>query len=192
MSRKPTQPVYKNCPICKEDFPVCPPGKSSRIYPPNETEFCSPEHAAKGRYRHGRSCKRFAPEEAIYLAGFMDGEGSIILYRRRDTANVSLRVNIANTNLPAIERIRDMAKAGAISITKRHSNLHKTGYLWQINSDTAVSFLEQILPHLYIKKSQAQLAIDFAVGMRDPATKSNKQWQVECLSKMKTLNKRGP
>ena len=192
MAQHKTIPVEKICPVCTKPFPVCPEGKASRYYPPYETEFCSPEHARQGRYRHGRVCRSLANDEATYLAGFMDGEGSIILHRRSDTKNVSLRVSIANTFLPIIETIREMTQLGTVITTIRENQKHKTAYHWNTNSDAAVSFLEQIAPYLRVKKAQAELAIQFQSGMRDPSTKTNRDWQTDCLTKMKSLNAEGP
>lgn len=184
-----TQPVYKTCPTCGKSFPVCPPGKKSRTYPGDNQVFCSNLCSHKARYRHGRECAQLSPVDAAYIAGFLDGEGSIILYRRRD--KVALRVGFANSDRPVLEWIAQVLACGSITI--KHGNpLHKPGYILQINADAAVSLLRQVRPYLHIKARQADLAIAFQERMQDPALNSDRLWQYEYQADMRSMNQRGP
>src|SRR6266581_4389907 len=61
-----------------------------------QTKFCSRKCAFAARWRTGSKSKQLTIPQAAYLAGVIDGEGSIMLYGRRDS--VAMRVAIANTN----------------------------------------------------------------------------------------------
>lgn len=56
---------------------------------------------------------------------------------------------------------------GSVSDYKRASRpKEKRLYQWVLQANQAASFLELILPHLLIKKKQAELAIDFQRNKR--------------------------
>lgn len=184
-----TQPVYKICPVCGKSFPVCPPGKKSRTYPGNKQVFCGNLCSGKARYRRGRECAMLTPVDAAYIAGFLDGEGSIMLYRRRDKA--ALRVGFANTDRPILEWISQVTACGSITF-KRGNEAHKHGYILQMNADAAASLLRQIRPYLHIKAKQADLAIAFQERMQDPALNSDRVWQYDYQAAMQSMNQRGP
>lgn len=185
-----TLPIQKVCPSCCSTFDVCPPGKFSRYLPRSGQVFCSVECARKGRYRSGTKCKTLIPTEAAYIAGFLDGEGFIILYKRRDT--VAMRAGFTNTNLRVLRRIQRMVGGGGFSHQKRRKPHHKTGHSLNVNAELAESLLLQIRPFLILKSEQADLAIEFQRKLRNPSLKSSRSWQYEALEQMKRLNRRGP
>lgn len=185
-----TEPVAKVCPSCGQEFKVCPPGKASRTYPKNTQVFCSVPCARKARYRNGTQANILTPEQAAYIAGFLDGEGSVILYMRRDT--VALRVTFANTNRHVLEWIQEHISVGnIIGKPRRIGSNHKVGFMLLINSDSALTLLTQVLPYLIIKREQAQIAIDFQNSLHIPSRKADRPWQYAVRAKMQALNKRG-
>lgn len=186
---KRTVPVDKVCPVCQESFQVCPPGKTSRSFPRYSQIFCSLSCQARGRYRSGFKCNTLTPEQAAYIAGFMDGEGSIMLYMRRDA--VALRITFSNTLRPVLEWITYVIGCGNIVSHDRHNPNHKEGHHLQLNAEAALSLLEQIEPFLIIKKEQCALAIEFHHRLQDPQSKADRQWQYKSRETMQRLNKRG-
>lgn len=186
-----TQPIYKTCPTCGMSFPVCPPGKASRTYPKSNQVFCSRPCSLKSRYRRGGKCAELSKADAAYIAGFLDGEGSVLLYRRRDKA--ALRVVFANTNLEILEWIAEVANCGSIVVhVGTGSPMHKQGYLLQFNAEAAESLLRQVRPFLHIKVKQADLAMLFQERLRDPALNADRVWQNEYRATMQSMNQRGP
>lgn len=182
-------PVIKSCPTCKQDFETCPPGHKSRYYPAYKQVFCSRDCAFKSRYRRGQTCAELPAHVAAYIAGFLDGEGSVILYRRRD--KVAMRVGFANTNKPILDWIAQVTDCGGFA-TKEGNGAHKRGYILQFNADAAASLLRQIRPYLHIKATQADLALDFQERLKDPALNSDRTWQYEYQEHMRSMNRRGP
>lgn len=183
-----TTPIQKICPSCKREFSVCPPGKKSRLYPSNKQEFCSRDCAYRGRYRHGLICNQLTPTQAAYVAGFFDGEGSAYLYLRRDA--VAMRATFANTNLEGLKTLQEWFGAGNI-VTKAREEKHKVSHMLILNSDSALSLLEQIQPYVILKKEQVRLVIDFQHRLKDPSLKADRSWQYDYREQVKALNQRG-
>jgi len=105
------------------------------------------------------------PQKA-WLAGIIDGEGSIFIMkqRRKDRdrdINYILRVAVQSTDKYMIPRIH--ALVGGPLITEqyeRRENQHNT-LKWQLNGKNAIKFLRAIHPYLIVKQDQADEAIRF-------------------------------
>jgi len=184
-----TEPIFKTCPVCNTHFPVCPPGKSSRTFPKNSQVFCSPVCASQARYRSSTLCNRLSPTDAAYIAGFLDGDGSILLYKR--TRKVAMRVAFANNDPDLIDWICRITGLGStVPYDDGHPH-HAIRYQTQINADAACTLLEQLVPYLRRKLPQAQLAITHQKTLLDPALNADFSWQLENYQRMCKLNKRG-
>lgn len=104
-----------------------------------------------------------SPEEWAYLAGIIDGEGTICMYRLGLKYKCyTVRVHFSNTNPVLIKWVSDRL-GGYIKLdnnSSRHENW-KDAYTWSITHRVnIVWFLEHVLPYLVIKKQQAQIVID--------------------------------
>ena len=60
-----------------------------------------------------------------------------------------------------------------------------------LNSDSALSLLEQIQPYVILKKEQVRLVIDFQHRLKDPSLKADRSWQYDYREQVKALNQRG-
>lgn len=180
----------KVCEACGKPFLVAS-GKASRLAASPTQRLCSLECQQAARIRKAENeMRRLSQTEAAWIAGFLDGEGSVMLYRR-ETA-VALRVTAANTHRPTLERLVALCGCGSIVRWRSLKKEHKDSYWWQLNAEGAAALLHQILPYLVTKKAQAELAIAFQGRLRDPALKADRTWQHEYLARMKALNRRGP
>ncbi len=103
-----------------------------------------------------------------YVAGVFDGEGSVVIglsKRQRKygvVPNHWLQVGITNTNRELIEWLQ-LVFGGHIS-DNSHSPSRKHQrpcWAWRIMSKQAQTFLESIHPYLRVKRTHAELAIDF-------------------------------
>jgi hypothetical protein len=130
--------------------------------------------------------------DAAWLAGFIDGEGSIMLALRRATGAVELLLAISNTDRSALETVVQLTGLGAVNERPRQSSRHKTAYFWRCSSAGAESVIQQIRPYLRVKPRQADLALTFQSRLRDPAEKSDRSWQLAARETMQALNRRGP
>jgi len=114
-------------------------------------------------------CNQNLPEWARgWLAGLIDGEGTITVerLRRRKNNNINYRplIVINNTSLELIQKVREVCSCGTISL---HSPSYmkrfpqkRTVYSIKIKGSFNVSaILKQIYPYLIVKRKQAEIVL---------------------------------
>lgn len=116
-----------------------------------------------------------------YVAGLMDGEGSIGFTRSRSA--MVPRVSITNTDIELLEDIK-AAFGGHIQKLTRGKDNWKTAYAWVLGNSKAVDFIEKIEPWLRVKKEQTWLL--YAWDAIRPGY--NKRWDAEKLDVLDMLN----
>ena len=120
----------------------------------------------------------------IYMAGIVDGEGSISIRRENPKGNyvyyrVTLRVT--NTNKELIDWLQKTFN-GTVHKRKNWKSCWKPCFEWKVYDSIAITIIKRILPYLIVKLQQASLAIHFQ------RAKSNFS---QYFIKMKELNRRG-
>jgi hypothetical protein len=120
----------------------------------------------------------------------MDGEGSVLLYKRRDV--VAMKIVATNTDKPLLDWLSEVTGVGAVTAHRAEGERNRATFMWYCNADAAESVLRQIRPYLRIKAVQADLALETQARLRDPALKADRTWQEEYRQRMKSLNARGP
>ena len=103
--------------------------------------------------------------DLAYLAGILDGEGSISIHKHKDKNSqlgyyYQLVINVANTNEWLINWIH-LNFGGNIYKKRMLAKHYKQVYLWSASSNQAKTLLELILPYLRLKKAQADIALQF-------------------------------
>jgi hypothetical protein len=100
-------------------------------------------------------------EDLLYLAGFLDGDGSIIaqLVRRKDYVNkFQIRLTVQFTQLTKrrhhLEDIKKIIGAGTLRDTDKNVSHYVLTDTKEVHK-----FLQQMAPYLRIKKKQAYLTI---------------------------------
>lgn len=173
----------KVCPVCNGTFETG--GRSMR----GDT-FCSRDCARAARIRRGVRCKDLSDLDAAYIAGFLDGEGSIMVLKR--AKSVAIRVAAANCVSSVLHWLQQICGVGAVIEKKCNVNPNaRTSYQFVCNADAAYTLLLQVRPYLRIKKEQANLAIEAHERTKDPKTKTDYTWQDGYEARSKELNKRG-
>lgn len=121
-------------------------------------------------------CKRSAVAisaiDAAWVAGLFDGEGCICIVQQKKKENRSrwfeLAVSLSNTHLQSLERLMRLFGFGRI-YRCRASETRRPHYKWGLSTCQAESFLLTVLPYLFIKHRQAELALEFrGLGQRKP------------------------
>lgn len=117
-------------------------------------------------------CNSLTAGQAGYLAGLLDGEGSIVPLKRTDGTIKSYRLHIVNTYLPVVHWCKEITGLG--TTTERHTvppkislnprdpeawRRYKTVGSWSCYGVKAASVLRRLLPYLQIKKEKAQAAL---------------------------------
>lgn len=92
-----------------------------------------------------------------YIAGIVDGEGSIV--RVHNEQQTAWRVSVANTNTELLDYLRTIG--GSVFNRNKHNRLGtKPCFAWVISSQLDVlRFLNSIKPYMIIKKSAAVRAV---------------------------------
>jgi len=94
--------------------------------------------------------------EKAYIAGIVDGEGTIGLWRHYKNETATPNVTIANNSLSLLQWIKSKAGGNICSKKKRQAH-HDNSYALSIKQDRAINFLNEIKGYLIIKKQQAEL-----------------------------------
>lgn len=101
--------------------------------------------------------------EKSYIAGIIDGEGSIMLIKYHSNEFPSPCVSIASTTMELLEWVKKTVGAGVIIHKKNYKpEIHKECYSYVLKFDAAINLMKDIYPYLIIKvkKKRAKLIID--------------------------------
>ena len=141
------------------------PGCNSRrlhfsLHDPGEKSIPRPETPRD--YYTCRLPWRFSTTETqkAYLAGLIDGEGSVTLSRTHKNEMPSPQLTITNTNLSLLEWVRRVSGCGKIIHRSRRRPNHKLVYMWCVGkTDKCLDALQTVWPYLRIKRRQARLLL---------------------------------
>lgn len=101
--------------------------------------------------------------EKAYIAGIIDGEGSIMLQRIHKNEFPSPCVSVASTSLELLNWLKKTIGKGMI-ISKKNYNpeVHKDCYSYVLRRNDAIKLIDEICPYLVIdsKKKRAKLIIE--------------------------------
>lgn len=106
----------------------------------------------------------FDKEKIIYLAGIIDGEGSVQI--EIQGINHSRKINYYSIRLLVINTSRELMDwlytnfGGKVTARKLIANRRQC-YKWNICSFNASQILEHCLPYMIIKRHNAELLIEF-------------------------------
>ena len=136
-----------------------------------------------------------------YAAGFIDGEGSIMIKRSkgnrpgRPTPEYRVVVSCANTDKRPLEWLA-YKFGGSIKPYVRQTPRHKDTFTWTITAKSAVAFIKLIKPYLIIKHNQAEVAIMFQTSVKNiggiyKLSQETLAFREDCFQKARVLNKRG-
>lgn len=111
----------------------------------------------KARYE---KVKKLSGQQAAYLAGIVDGEGTITLTRHNVYRNRYLTLTISNCELPLLTYVAGLIGVGQITTKRVYNPKHSPGYTYQVISRQAMDLIKMILPHLRTyKKKRAEFAL---------------------------------
>jgi hypothetical protein len=117
---------------------------------------------AKGIRNPGIDLRKLKKVEKAYIAGFIDGEGSILWNEDKPKTNPA--IFIANTDRGVLEWVKKRFIKGGLSIHKRKYRNPKYKPLYQFyihGIKNVYDILRAIIPYLVIKKAQAQKVVKF-------------------------------
>jgi hypothetical protein len=86
--------------------------------------------------------------DAAYIAGLIDGEGTITLSRKHRNEYRQLAVSISNTERVLLEYVLKTVGAGKITRKRISQSHHTPSYTYAIYNRQALHLLEQLQPYL--------------------------------------------
>ncbi|MGQ0429341.1 MAG: LAGLIDADG family homing endonuclease [Gammaproteobacteria bacterium] len=86
--------------------------------------------------------------DAAYLAGRIDGEGSIFLTRLHRGQNRQLALSISSTERPILEWVLAVTRVGKITTKRTARPHHAPGFTYMVGNRQAIALLAQVEPHL--------------------------------------------
>lgn len=104
--------------------------------------------------------------DAAYIAGLVDGEGTITLSRVHRNERRRLVVCISNNELSILHFALAVIGAGKITSKRTYGLRHAASYTYQLSSRQALDLLNQVLPYLRSYKARrAQLILENYVAV---------------------------
>ena len=99
------------------------------------------------------------PTDAAYIAGLIDGEGTVTLTRKHRNENRQLCVSISSTEINLLDFVLSVAGVGKITNKQVSKSHHSHSYAYSVYNRQALALLEQILPFLKSYKRDRAAAI---------------------------------
>jgi intein/homing endonuclease len=113
-----------------------------------------------------RKVGELAPVDAAYIAGLMDGEGTVSLSRRHKADQRQLVISISSTERELLEFVCQVLAAGRITSKRTYNAAHTPSFTFAICNRQALELLKQITPYLRgYKRHRAQLVLDNYVAL---------------------------
>ena len=88
--------------------------------------------------------RRLKSADAAYLAGLIDGEGTVTLSREHVGENRRLAVTLSNTELAILKFVVKVSGVGKITNKWTYSRLHTASFAYKVTNRQALALLKQI------------------------------------------------
>jgi hypothetical protein len=91
---------------------------------------------------------KLTPTQAAYIAGLLDGEGSMY--------GNTIKITQAEYGVEALWKVKELAGVGGVSVHRHATDKWQTVYRYQIQSKKlGREFLAQLIPYMIVKKEKA-------------------------------------
>ena len=133
--------------------------------------------------------------ELAYLAGFFDGEGSVVLYpeRRAKRGSWKMIIEVRNVDKLSIELFH-VAFGGSVKPILSENPNWKDYWAWTCEARLAETALRAMLPYLRLKRERVLVALEYRSTVRQGRpyyTDAERQNQTRLALLLRKLNKRG-
>ena len=118
--------------------------------------------------------------DAAYIAGVVDGEGTITLTRKHRDEHRQLAITISSTERPLLEFIKSTVGFGKITKKRTSKEHHAASYTYAVYNRQALALLSAIHPFLRTyKRVRADLILKYYLQL----TPRNGKYSTELLYK---------
>lgn len=100
--------------------------------------------------------------DAAYIAGIIDGEGSILLTKLSSNTHRAPVVSVPSTTIELLDYLKETIRHGKITRkTNYNKEKHRDCYTYILEGNSAIELLKEISPYLIIesKKKRADLIL---------------------------------
>lgn len=124
--------------------------------------------------------------ESIYswVAGLVDGEGSIMLGRSRKTEFRSPQLSVSNTAIELLEPLQRIF-GGRICNHGRRTKKHAVAYSWRLSHDQALMAMSKIYP--FMQHPLKRKRIQFLIARYKRVTKRNGRYTEKELQRKQSF-----
>lgn len=115
------------------------------------------DHASMAKHR----VRRLPGVEAAYIAGLVDGEGTIALTRKYRHQNRQLTLSISSTEPAMLRYVLRTIGAGRITTKRTYRSNHSPSYTYAVSNRQALDVIGQVFPYLRsYKLKRAKLVLN--------------------------------
>ncbi len=143
-----------------------------------------------------RKVKNLSHEDAAYIAGLVDGEGTLSLSHRHRNENRQFVISISNTEAQLLNYVCRTVGAGRITRKRINKSNHTPSGTYAIDNRQALDLLEQITPYLKTYKAKrARLVLDHYLRLTPRNGKyspTQKKARATFVTKFLLMNPRQP
>lgn len=126
-----------------------------------------------------KTAKKLSLQSAAYIAGLVDGEGSITLTRKHKGDNRQAALSIASTERQLLEFVLKEIGVGKITNKSTKPNC-KPAFTYAVYNRQALVLIEQIAPYMMsYKKARAELLLEDYIKLTPRNGKYNEQLILE-------------
>jgi hypothetical protein len=112
------------------------------------------------------SQRTLQPIAAAYIAGLIDGEGTVTLSRRHANERRQLVVSIVSTERNILDWVLMQIGVGKVTNKRTVSPRHAPSFTYSISNRQALALLRQVVPFLRsYKRIRASMAVDRYVSV---------------------------
>lgn len=123
-----------------------------------------------------KTTNSISAEDAAYIAGLVDGEGTITLTRKHRNENRQLAITISSTERNMLEFVLRTVGVGKITCKRISLPHHLPSFTYAVYNRQALHFLEQIQPYLKsYKTKRADLVLRNYISVTPRNGKYNEQ-----------------
>ena len=124
-----------------------------------------------------KKARALASEEAAYLAGLIDGEGSVSLHKRHRNENRQLVISISNTEKNILAYVQEITGVGKITNKRTYQANHTLSMTYVVSNRQALSILKQVAPYLKsYKADRAALLLENYLRLTPRNGKYSAEW----------------
>lgn len=121
-----------------------------------------------------------------YIAGLIDGEGSISLTRNHENEFRYPAVSVSSTTIELMNYLKDKCQ-GHISTKKKYKENHTQSYAWSLRGDKAIELLREIKE--YLRVPQKVYRANLIVNRYKEVTPRNGRYSDDLLKQKQEFEK---